>query len=91
MNEMQWLGSLIPAHPDFLLLLQNIREKYGIEVISPGDDSIKELILNEGIDLEIIRQDIEDQLRVDPHLFPLRSCGYQSVNNCRLKPAFQFL
>ena len=41
------------------------------------NDSIEELILDEGIDLEIIRQDIEDQSRANPDFSPLLIFGVQ--------------
>jgi len=40
MKETQLLSKLNPAHPDFLPILQNIREKYNIPEISPEDELI---------------------------------------------------
>lgn len=45
MKESQLLGSLFPAHPDYQSIIQNIREKYDIPVISPEDDGITEILL----------------------------------------------
>jgi hypothetical protein len=73
MRETQLLSALYPAHPGFLPILQNITEKNNIPEISPQDDSIKELLLSEGIDLDTIRQYIENQLKDNPDLLPTGS------------------
>jgi hypothetical protein len=41
MNETKLLSSLLPGHPDFQHILQNIREKYDIPEIIPEDVGIK--------------------------------------------------
>lgn len=44
MREALVIGKLLPTHPDILPILLEIREKYKIPEISPGDDSIKILL-----------------------------------------------
>ncbi|MGD0750302.1 MAG: hypothetical protein ABSA23_02725 [Anaerolineales bacterium] len=38
MKESQFLGTLLPSHPDFLPIEQAIREKYGLYEVNPEDD-----------------------------------------------------
>ena len=40
MKESQFLGTLLPAHPDFLPIEKVIREKYYLAELSPEDDPI---------------------------------------------------
>jgi hypothetical protein len=47
MNEIKLLSSLLPGHPDFQRILQNIREKYNIPEISPDDDGITKIYLGD--------------------------------------------
>jgi len=67
MNEIKLLSSLLPGHPDFLLILLNIRKKYDIPEISPEDDGITEIFLADNqIDWDAVRQGIEDEIRAIP-------------------------
>jgi hypothetical protein len=43
MKETELLGTLLPSHPDFIPILQAIREKYNLPEISPDDDPISEI------------------------------------------------
>jgi len=47
MKESQFLGTLLPSHPDFLPIEEAIREKYGLPEISPGDEEIAEIFLGD--------------------------------------------
>ena len=49
MKESQFLGTLLPSHPDFLPIEQAIREKYSLPEISPGDEEIAEIFLGDEI------------------------------------------
>jgi len=40
MKESQFLGTLLPSHPDFLPIEKAIREKYGLPELSPDDGPI---------------------------------------------------
>jgi hypothetical protein len=61
MKESQFLGTLLPSHPDFLPIEKAIREKYGLPEFSPDDDPIAEVFLgDEIIPLEEFRKDIEN-------------------------------
>jgi len=40
MKESQFLGTLLPFLPDFIPILQSIREKYDLPEISPDDDGM---------------------------------------------------
>lgn len=71
MNENKLLSSLLPSHPDFQLILQNIREKYNIPEISPDDEPISEIYFGEEIiPLERFRTDIEKPLRENLSFLP---------------------
>jgi hypothetical protein len=41
MKEAQFLGSLLPSHPNLIPIIQAIREKYNLPEISPDDDPIQ--------------------------------------------------
>src|SRR5450756_1371891 len=71
MNENKLPGSLLPGHPGFQLILQNIGDKYNLPEISPEDDKITEfLLVDKQIDWDSIRQKIEGRLRVNPEILP---------------------
>ena len=75
MKESQFLGTLLPSHPDFLPIEQAIREKYGLPEVSPGDEEIAEIFLgDEIISLEEFRKDIEKHIqlreRIESRIYP---------------------
>jgi hypothetical protein len=45
MKESQFLGTLLPYHPDFIPIEKAIREKYNLPEISPNDEPISEVYL----------------------------------------------
>ena len=47
MKEFQFLGTLLPSHPDFLRIIQELRQKYNLPEISPDDAPITEIYLGE--------------------------------------------
>jgi hypothetical protein len=64
MKESQFLGTLLPSHPNFLPIVEAIREKYGLPEITPGDDPISDISLgDEIISLEEFRKDIANRIR----------------------------
>lgn len=64
MKESKFIGSLLPSHPDLVLIIQAIRDKYGLSEISPDDDPIREIYLgDEIISLEEFRNNIENLVR----------------------------
>jgi hypothetical protein len=50
MKESQFLGTLLPSHPDFLPIEKAIMEKNSLLEISPNDDPIKEIYLGDELD-----------------------------------------
>jgi hypothetical protein len=63
MKEAQFLGSLLPSHPDLLLIIEAVREKYNLPPISPDDDPIDEIYLgDESVSLEEFRQEIKNRI-----------------------------
>lgn len=71
MKESEFLGTLLPSHPDFFPIVQSIREKYSLPEISPDYEAIKEIFLGEKIiPLEEFRKDIENQIRQDLSFMP---------------------
>jgi hypothetical protein len=71
MLESNLFSTLLPSHPDFLLILKYIRQKYDILEIDPDDDGITEILLtDESIDWQAVRQEIETQVRNSPELLP---------------------
>lgn len=58
MKETQFLGTLLPSSPDFLPIIQELRDKHNLSEISPDDDGMKEILLSgENIDWQAIRQE----------------------------------
>jgi len=72
MQESKLLGTLLPSSPDFLPIIQQIREKFQLPEISPGDDPIEEILLDdEPVSLEDFRQEIKAFVeKADDHLPP---------------------
>jgi hypothetical protein len=71
MKESEFLGTLLPSHPDFFPIVQSIREKYNLPEISPDDEAIKEIFLGEKIiSLEEFRNEIENCVRENLTFLP---------------------
>jgi hypothetical protein len=71
MKESQLLGTLLPSLPEFIPILQAIREKYNLPEISPEDDPITEIYLgDEIISFEVFRKDIESLVRKNLSFLP---------------------
>jgi hypothetical protein len=80
MKESQFLGALLPSHPDFLPIEDSIREKYSLPEISPGDEEIAEIFLGDEImPLEGFRKDIENKVRENLSFLPT-----ELLNPCHL-------
>jgi hypothetical protein len=45
-QESKLLGTLLPSSPDFIPIVQQLREKYGLRKVSPDDDPIEGIFLN---------------------------------------------
>ncbi len=66
MKEAQFLGSLLPSHPDLLPIIEAVKEKYKLKPVYPDDEPIEEIYLGDKIvSLEEFRQDIENRVRAD--------------------------
>jgi hypothetical protein len=71
LKESRFLGALLPSHPDFLPIVQAIREKYNLPEIRPDDEPIIEICLgDEIIPLEEFRKDIENRMRENLSFLP---------------------
>jgi hypothetical protein len=71
MEEAKFLGGLLPSLPDYLPIIEAIREKYNLPEISPDDDPITEIYLgDEIIPLEEFRQDIDNRVRENLDFMP---------------------
>jgi hypothetical protein len=71
LKESKLVGKLLPFLPELQIIAKNVREKYDIKEINPGDEGITEILLagNE-IDCEVVRKDIGSQIRSNPELLP---------------------
>ncbi len=49
MKEAQFIGSLMPSHPDFQPIIEQIREKYQLPEVDPKGEPIKEIYLGDEI------------------------------------------
>ena len=66
MKENEFLGTLLPSHPEFLLIEEAIREKYSLAEVNPEEEPIQEIDLDGNpIPLEDFRKDIENHLRAN--------------------------
>lgn len=63
MLEAEFLGGLLPSHPDFEPIIQAIRTKYNLPELYPQDDPIQEIFLeDEIITLEQFTQDVKNHI-----------------------------
>jgi hypothetical protein len=71
MKESEFLGALLPSSPDFVPIIEAVRNKYKLPPISPDDDPIEEIYLgDEFVPLEEFRQDIEIFVRENLAFMP---------------------
>lgn len=69
MKEAEFLGTLIPSHPDLLPIIQAVREKYDIPTFTTDDEALIELIFSDKeIDWSEVRKDIEERIRAEANL-----------------------
>ncbi len=67
----QLLSSQLPTSEDFQPIIQQMRSKYGLPELSPGDDPITEIYLDDKqISLEDFRRDIFALVRADLCFLP---------------------
>lgn len=60
MQEAKFLGGLLPSHPDYLPVIEAIREKYNLPPMYPQDEPIKDIYLgDEIITLSQFTQDVK--------------------------------
>jgi hypothetical protein len=60
MQESRLLGTLLPSSPDFLPIVRQLRKKYGLPELAPGDDPINETFLDgRPVALEDLWQEIK--------------------------------
>lgn len=63
MKEAEFLGALLPSHPDFLPIIEAVKDKYKLPEKYPDDDPIEEIYFeDEIISLEEFRQDIRTRV-----------------------------
>lgn len=66
MKETEFLGKLMPGHPDVLPIIESIREKYSIPPVDPEDDIDEILLTRDDIDWDAVKQDIDAQVKDFP-------------------------
>lgn len=63
MLEAQFLGGLLPSHPDYESIIEAIRTKYGLPELYPQDTPIKDIYLgDEIVSLEEFTQDVKNHI-----------------------------
>jgi hypothetical protein len=89
MKESKLLGSLMPPHPAFAPIIEEIRQKDKIPEISPDDDPITEIYLDdEIIPLEDFRKEIETIIQKNTnHLPPQLASLYERSKRFLGKPS----
>jgi hypothetical protein len=71
MQEPKLLGTILPSSPDFLPIVRQLREKYGLPEIGPDDEPITEIFLDgEPVALEAFQQEIRSLVLGIPNLLP---------------------
>ena len=71
MKETEFLGTLMPTHPDLFAIVQEIRRKYNLPEISPDDEPITEIYLGDQIvPLRVFRKEIEMEVQKKVVLLP---------------------
>ena len=71
MKKSQFLGTLLPSHPAFQPLIQQMREKYGLREVLADQDPITEIFLaDKEIPLEDFREEIKALVGGLPDFLP---------------------
>jgi hypothetical protein len=71
MKETKFLGSLMPTHPDFLPIVQKLREKYSLWEVNPEGEPITEIYLGDRlVPFEDFHKEIEMLVRKNPNTLP---------------------
>lgn len=93
MKETLLIGTLLPSHPDFIPIIQAIREKYKLAEISPDDPPIEEIYLgDEIVPLEEFRQEIENRILENLSFLPPKTANfYRSIKGISQTNNFQEL
>ena len=77
MKESQFLGTVLPSHPAFQPLIQQMREKYGLREVLADQDPITEIFLaDKEIPLEDFREEIKALVGGLPDFFRQMSQRY---------------
>ena len=75
-KEAELLGKLLPALP----VVEEIRRKYDLPLVSPGDDQLTEILkLDRDLDWVAIYQEIKDSIHTIPDLLPPELAGYYQI------------
>ena len=71
MQKSKLVGALIPSLPGLQEIANNIRDKYHIPPVNPGEDGITKIILaDQEIDWDSVQKDINSQIRNNADLLP---------------------
>lgn len=63
MKEAEFLGGLLPSHPDFEPIIKAVRKKYNLPELYPQDEPIEEIYLgDEIVSLEEFTQDVKRRI-----------------------------
>lgn len=63
MFEAQFLGNLLPSHPDYEPIIETIRTKYNLSELYPQDEPIKDIYLGDRIiTLTEFTQDVKSHI-----------------------------
>lgn len=97
MKESEFLGALLPSHPDLSLIIESIREKYKLPEVSPEGEIIEEVYLEDRIiPLIEFHQDIKNHLYENLSFLPEKTVkqykaakllsNYQPLNELDVLP-----
>lgn len=87
LKESALLGSQLPASEDFVPIIREIRQKYKLPEISPDDNPIDEIFLEDKlIPLNDFRQEIEDMIRQNLNWLPPKTLDLYTKSKNLAKP-----
>ena len=80
MKQSQFLGTLMPSHPDFQPIIQEIRAKYQLPEVDPDGEPIKEIYLDDKvIPLDEFLLDLESMVVSKTSLLPPEFATYYKI------------
>ena len=90
MRESKFLGTILIESPMMFEILEKVRDKHNIEKLDPSKDPYKQRIRQDmeqdpPIDWQVVRQDLEAEIRAIPDLLPPEFAAFQKIIEAKQK------